>query len=165
MDLSWGMSLIESCRSKEDVRTVFQGLIETFSFASFTFLDSGDAYGADPYFLATVEQWQSTYVSNGFIHIDPYVAKARRFNMPFDCASIQVPAPRRGPKPHVGRLMEAASDFGLREGLIVPWHFRDELGRSRSSLCVLFWTEDPRAFYRVVAESRWEIQLLLICFM
>jgi LuxR family quorum sensing-dependent transcriptional regulator len=102
------------------------------------------------------------YRSNAFVHIDPYVAKARRFNIPFDWASMPMPLVRTGPKPRVARLMEAASDFGLREGLVVPFHFKDRSGHNLSSLCVLFWTDEVSEFYRVVDDHGFELHLLLI---
>ncbi|MDB5594432.1 MAG: LuxR family transcriptional regulator [Hyphomicrobiales bacterium] len=162
MKLHSAISNIEKCESVSEARELIQEIAENYGFSSFTILDSGNAYQAAPFYLGTVGDWEAVYRSNAFVHIDPFVSKARRVNIPFDWASMPMPHVRTGPKPRVARLMEAASDFSLREGLVVPFHFKDQSGHSMSSLCVLFWTEEVRKFYRVVHDCGFELHLLLI---
>lgn len=162
MKLHGEISDIENCESISEARERLQKIIENYGFSFFTILDSGNAYQAAPFYLGTAGNWEGVYRGNAFVHIDPFVAKARRFNIPFDWASMPMPLVRTGPKPRATRLMEAASDFGLREGFVVPFHFTDQSGRSLSNLCVMFWTDEVSKFYHVVADHGFELHLLLI---
>ena len=60
--------------------------------------------------------------------------------------------------------MDAAADFGLREGLVIPCHFKDELGRVHSVSSVLFWKDHLRPFAFVLKSKKAELHLLMIYF-
>lgn len=62
------------------------------------------------------------------------------------------------------RLIEAASDFGCTEGLVIPCHFGDRLGRDRSASSVFFWSGTLQRFEFLLSQKRRELHLLMIYF-
>jgi LuxR family transcriptional regulator, quorum-sensing system regulator BjaR1 len=157
---------IEAATDICGLKAAMQAAIENYGFAAFNFIDAGKAYEAVPlYFGTSGQRWETEYRDNGFLSIDPYIAKARRYNLPFDWRSIPLPQRRRGPKTGVARLMEAAWSHGFREGLVVPYHFRDEVGRHHSTVCVFHWKDAISEFERVLGLQRHQLHLLVIYFM
>lgn len=166
MMLDEAIGTIETAENIGALKMRMQRIAEKFGFVSYNFIDAGRAYQHVPYYFGTTGQrWENAYRDNDFVQVDPYVAKARRSNLPYDWRSIPVPALRRGPKPGARRLMEAAFDFGFREGLVVPYHFKDEIGRMHSTLCTFYWRDGVPDFERVTREMRHHIHLVVIYFM
>ncbi|MCU0731137.1 MAG: LuxR C-terminal-related transcriptional regulator [Hyphomonas sp.] len=164
--LDEAIASIEGATTIAGLKGAMQKAIERYGFASFNFIDAGKAYEEVPlYFGTTGERWESDYRGNNFVSIDPYIAKARRWNVPFDWKSIPLPPSRRGPKTGVMRLMDAAWSHGYREGLVVPYHFRDEVGRSHSTVCVFYWKDKVAEFERLLGLQRHQMHLLVIYFM
>jgi LuxR family transcriptional regulator, quorum-sensing system regulator BjaR1 len=164
--LDEGIASIEAATTIDGLKTAMQTVVENHGFASFNFIDAGKAYEEVPlYFGTTGPRWEQDYRGNNFVSIDPYIAKARRWNTPFDWKSIPQPPNRRGPKSGVMRLMDAAWSHGYREGLVVPYHFRDEVGRSHSTVCVFYWKDKVADFERVLGLQRHQLHLLVIYFM
>lgn len=166
MVLDEALLSIETAGTIDQLKIVMQRIAESYGFASFNFIDAGRAYSNTPFYFGTTgARWEQEYRGNNFVHIDPYIAKARRFNLPFDWQSIAIPKARRGPKSGVARLMDAASSHGFQEGLVVPHHFCDDIGRMHSTVCVFYWQDKPSAFTRFKEVHRHEMHLLVIYFM
>jgi LuxR family quorum sensing-dependent transcriptional regulator len=166
MVLDEALLAIESATTIDQLKTVMQRIAESYGFASFNFIDAGRAYSNLPFYFGTTgARWESEYRGNNFIHIDPYIAKARRFNLPFDWESIPFPKAKRGPKSGIARLMDAASAHGYQEGLVVPHHFCDDIGRVHSTVCVFYWQDKPSEFTRFKQVHRHQMHLLVIYFM
>jgi LuxR family transcriptional regulator, quorum-sensing system regulator BjaR1 len=166
MTLDEAIGDIESCASTAELRHAMQRIAENYGFASFNFLDAGRPHVETPFYFGTTgEAWERTYDSNRFVHIDPCVTRVRRTNVPFVWEeAIDLPQPRRGPKSPVKRLMDAAQDFGFAEGLVVPFHFRDRLGRLHSALSVFYWKDDLTKFRFLISGKRRELHLIAIYF-
>jgi DNA-binding CsgD family transcriptional regulator len=58
--------------------------------------------------------------------------------------------------------MEVAADHGYREGLIVPFHFSDAIGRIYSSLVVFFWSDPLKRFQFMIRLKHHELHILMI---
>jgi DNA-binding CsgD family transcriptional regulator len=58
--------------------------------------------------------------------------------------------------------MEAAKDHGFTEGLVIPYHFRDYLGRVNSSLGTFFWEDSISKFEFMISERKHELHLIMI---
>jgi DNA-binding CsgD family transcriptional regulator len=165
MTLDEAIGDIESCQSTDELRGAMQRIAENYGFASYNFLDAGRPHVETPFYFGTTgEAWERTYDSNRFVHIDPCVARVRRTNIPFVWEEVELPQTRRGPKSPVKRLMDAAHDFGFAEGLVIPFHFRDRLGRLHSALSVFYWKDDVRKFRFLIADKRRELHLITIYF-
>jgi DNA-binding CsgD family transcriptional regulator len=59
-------------------------------------------------------------------------------------------------------MMDAAREFGFKEGFVVPFHYRDRLGAIHSSSTVFFWEDEPRWFQKLYTCHRHELHLLMI---
>lgn len=166
MNLDEAIGALEAATNVAGLKERMQRIAESYGFASYNFIDAGRAYQHVPFFFGTTgESWEVTYRDNEFVQVDPYIAKARRWNLPYDWRSIPAPMSRRGPKSGVMRLMEAAFDFGYKEGLVVPYHFKDEIGRIHSTVCVFYWKDRVPAFEEMMSARRHQMHLLVIYFM
>jgi LuxR family transcriptional regulator, quorum-sensing system regulator BjaR1 len=166
MMLDEAIGSIEAATSIDGLTAAMQKATEKLGFASFNFIDAGKAYEEVPlYFGTSGRRWETEYRDNHFVSVDPYIAKARRYNLPFDWKSIPLPQTRRGPKTGVMRLMDAAWSHGYREGFVVPYHFRDMVGRSHSTVCVFYWKDAVADFERALGLRRHHLHLLVIYFM
>jgi DNA-binding CsgD family transcriptional regulator len=163
LEVSEAIDLVESCTSLDELRTTFQRLVGNYGFASFAYVDVGHPEIDDPFVLATTDPaWDQTYRSNGFLHVDPMIPLVRRTNVPFHWGEVALP-PRLGKrKPGAHKVMEAAHDHGLKEGLVVPFHFVDKLGRVNSASCVFFWKDAPSRFLFTLRHKKRELHLLMI---
>jgi LuxR family transcriptional regulator, quorum-sensing system regulator BjaR1 len=94
--------------------------------------------------------------------VDPCVHKVRKTNTPFTWGSIPLPAYNGRRKPGAIKLMEAAQDHGFTEGLVIPYHFRDYLGRMHSSLGAFFWEDRISKFKFMLTERKHELHLVMI---
>jgi DNA-binding CsgD family transcriptional regulator len=163
--LEEALAALESSESIEELRRTMQGIVEAHGFAAYDFVDAGSTHAREPFHFGTAErQWENEYIANNFLSVDPCIAKARRTNTPFVWADLAPGASRPGPRSPVRRLMDAAQDFGLQEGLVVPCHFRDELGRLHSVSSVFFWKDRLRPFKLVLSHRKAELHLLMIYF-
>jgi DNA-binding CsgD family transcriptional regulator len=143
------------------LKAKMQWVAESFGFAYFNFMDTGDPSRDVPFYLGTTPQtWQDVYISNGFADADPYLTKARRFNLPFFWGKLPDIPVSGGRKSNAGRLFDAVRDFRFSDGLIIPMHFNDALGRPTSALLVYFWTGRQSEFNRVYKDSRLEIHVV-----
>lgn len=166
MSLEAAVSAIEGCDTVDELNAELQRLVERAGFESYCFLDSGSAYAAQPYYTGTTQQaWTQTYADNNFINADACISRARRTNRPFTWSEVPLPERTGRHKPGAHKIMEAASDFGYREGFVIPFHFVDDRGAAHSSVCTLFWKEKPKDFSRVIAAHARKFHLLLLYYM
>lgn len=154
---------IEAADSINELSNILQRFIENKGFQSFSFIENELGSHTDPLILNTItQQWEDDYRSNDFVTVDPCLPVAQRTNTPFIWSELPQ-APRNGiRKPKALKLMEAASDHRLNEGLVIPFHFRDQQGVFHSSVCTLFWSSSIREFLKQIRLSKTELHLVLI---
>ena len=58
--------------------------------------------------------------------------------------------------------MEAARDFGVNEGLTIPVHYNDGLGRRYTSVCALFWKDSADCFYANLKHNSVQLHVILL---
>jgi len=157
------LSSIEGCHSVAEVSVVFQKIIEEYGFSSFGFMDASQPWEEDPLLVTTHSQkWIDTYRSENFLSTDPCLDAAKRTNVPFNWGSIKLPAFNGRRKPGALRTMEAARDFGVLEGLTIPVHYCDDLGRRYSSVCALFWKDKLTAFFQNLKFNRVQMHMIIL---
>lgn len=157
---------IEACTTLEGLKSKLQTIVEIYGFASFNFLDTGQPNVDVPlYFGTSGEAWEHEYLRNNFVHVDPCVSRARRTNTPFNWGSVPLPEYNGGRKPGAIKTLEAARDHGFTEGLVVPYHFADSMGRVHSSLVVFFWKDPVQRFKFLVSGKKYEMHLIMIYWM
>jgi len=165
MTLDEAIGDLEACENTSALKDAMQRIAENYGFASYNFLDAGRPHVETPFYFGTTgASWETTYAGNGFVHIDPCVARVRRTNVPFIWQDVDLPEARRGPKSPVRRLMDAAHDFGFSEGLVIPFHFRDKLGRFHSASSAFYWRDDLQKFKFLIGGKRHELHLIMIYF-
>ena len=161
-DIDRAIGVIEAAQSLEELKSALQHTIEDYGFASFAFLDVSHGGTDDPLVIATNDAgWDRTYRDEGFVHVDPCLAVARRCNVPFTWRTVPLPERRGKRLPGALRTMQAARDHGYRDGLVIPFHYADHLGRIYSSVCTFFWKE-PKAALSSCPALRRHLHLLLL---
>lgn len=154
---------IEGCQTLNELRDRLQRVVGHYGFASFNFLDVGNPQEDKPFYMGTVgRKWEDEYILNDFVHHDPMLALVRRINVPFTWSDVQLPKAVGRKMPDDLRVMNAAHDHGFKDGMVIPLHFRDPLGRPVSCLVVLFWKDRRRVFRRLIKEKKHEISLILL---
>jgi LuxR family transcriptional regulator, quorum-sensing system regulator BjaR1 len=157
------LNALEACRSVAEIRDVFQRIIENYGFSSFGFMDASHPWEDDPLLVSTHSTaWIDTYRSENFISTDPCLNAARRTNLPFHWGSIALPAVTGKRKPGAVRTMEAARDFGINEGLTIPVHYNDALGRRYTSVCALFWKDSLNSFFANLRCNSAQLHVILL---
>jgi DNA-binding CsgD family transcriptional regulator len=157
------ISSFEACQTLEELRGALQKIIEDYGFSSFNFLDAGQPHLDHAFYIGTVKtEWEQDYIRNNFVVVDPYIQKARKTNTPFIWNDIKLPAFAGRRKPGAIRLMEAVQDHGFTEGLVIPYHFRDHLGRTYSSSNVFLWKDPISKFKFMLTERKHELHLVMI---
>lgn len=163
MKLDDAISAIEACGYQAELNQTLQNIAEGFGFASYSFLDIGAPHLDEPFWTSTTGQdWEETYRSNQFIHVDAMIQSARRTNRPFRWGDVRLPEGGKRRKPGSVRVMHASRDYGFLEGLVIPLHFVDDRGVMCSSLCTLFWKDACQQFSRTVDEYSHRLHLILI---
>jgi DNA-binding CsgD family transcriptional regulator len=157
------LNALEACGSVVEIRAVFQRIIEDYGFSSFGFMDASHPWEDDPLLVSTHSAaWIDTYRSENFISTDPCLSAARRTNLPFHWGSVALPPVTGKRKPGAVRTMEAARDFGVNEGLTIPVHYNDVLGRRYTSVCALFWKDQINAFFANLKHNGVQLHVLLL---
>ena len=163
MQLDEALDVVEGCHTVETLRSALQRIIGDYGFASYAFVEISDPGAETPLLIATSDpRWNDAYRSNGFLHVDPVLPVVRRTNRPFTWADVVLPRRLGKRKSGALRTMEAARDHGLVEGLVVPFHTVDRIGRMHSASCVLFWKDRPALFARIPRRTRSELHVILI---
>lgn len=157
------LTALEACRSVDEVRDVFQRIIDSYGFSSFGFMDASHSWENNPLLVSTHStDWIDTYRAENFITCDPCLNVARRTNLPFHWGSIVLPAVTGKRKPGAVRTMETARDFGVKEGLTIPVHYNDALGRRCSSVCALFWKNPLNGFFASLRFNGVHLHIILL---
>jgi LuxR family quorum sensing-dependent transcriptional regulator len=165
-DLQGHLNAIEGCHSIDEVRIVFQRIIENYGFSTFGFMDASNPWEDDPLLVTTHHQkWIDTYRSENFLQTDPCLDTAKRTNVPFNWGTVKLPPVIGKRKPGAVRTMEAARDFGVLEGLTIPVHYCDDLGRRYSSVCALFWKDKLTAFFANLKFNKVQIHVVVLYMM
>lgn len=166
MTMDEAIGMIEDCGDVAELPGLLQGIIETWGFAAYCFLDIGKPHIDVPYYVGTTgSAWEIEYQHNGFIQVDEVIRKARRTNTPFRWSDTPLPKRLGQKKPGALKTMQAAADYGFKEGLVIPFHFVDGIGRVHSSLCSLIWTDSVAGFRQVTETSFQQLHLILIYWM
>lgn len=157
------LGALEACDSVAEIRKVFQRIIEDYGFSSFGFMDASHPWEDDPLLVSTHSaEWIDTYRSENFISSDPCLALARRTNLPFHWGGVPLPQVIGKRKPGAVKTMEAARDFGVNEGLTIPVHYNDALGRRYSSVCALFWKDSLNGFFANLRHNSVQLHVVLL---
>ncbi len=160
MDVKQLLHATTELDSVEALRQQMQSVIQNLGFESFTFVDTGDRVSRVPFYLGTAsDAWQTAYKDNDFVAVDPYIHMARRSNLPFVWGTLPKIASRGGRVAGAGRLFDAVRDFGYTDGLVIPLHFRDPLGRPASGLVSFIWTRTPREYAKMLQEHRIDLHI------
>lgn len=165
MRLGESIDAIETSATIEELGQRFQRIVETFGFANYTLIDVGTPGDEGRFLIPTRDQrWSDEYRSNRFVDIDPIVSQALRSNVPFAWSDVEMPRKMGVRKPAALKLMDAARDHGLQNGLVVPFHMVDGLGRTRALLCSFFWKDLRSRFFGLLKVHQTELHLLMIYF-
>jgi DNA-binding CsgD family transcriptional regulator len=163
MNIEEHLAAIEACQSIDEVRCTFQRIIENYGFSTFGFMDASKPWETAPLLVTThAPKWIDTYRSENFLETDPCLAAAKRTNLPFHWGSVALPPVVGKRKPGAVRTMEAARDFGVLEGLTIPVHYSDPLGRRYSSVCALFWKDKVTAFFTNLKFNRVQMHIVIL---
>lgn len=163
MNLDETIAGIESCGTLDELRSLLQKVVERFGFAAFNFVDAGQPHRDVPFHFGTVDgAWKEEYIRNNFVVVDPCLAEARKTNTPFTWGSVRLPAVRGRRKPGAVKTMEAARDHGFTEGLMIPHHFRDRIGRVHSSASTFFWKDSSSRLSFMLNHHKHELHLIMI---
>ena len=145
MRLEEAISAIESSDTMDELRASLHRVIQDYGFSGFAFVDAGRPDLDVPYYIGTYPPlWDGPLLQNDFVRSDP--ALARRGG-PYYAVSLGQPETPgtvgRKRAPEV-RTMDAAREYGFKEGFVVPFHHRDRLGAIHSSSTVFFWEDEQR---------------------
>lgn len=153
---------IRSETSLESLKMILKRLCQTWGFHGYTHLDTGHPEEKLPFHVTTARMdWVNHYVDAEFLPHDPILFEARRRNGAFTWTDIEIPKPRFGPKPKRLLVMDSARDFGFSDGLVVPHHSVDGLGRPRSALTVFFWNDRAPLLRPLMRDAAAEMKLLI----
>jgi LuxR family quorum sensing-dependent transcriptional regulator len=155
---------IETCNSIESLSATLHCVVQDMGFAAFGFVDAGRiGRGEKPFYIGTGgPKWEQEYVRNGFAAVDPCLKRARRTNTPFTWRSTRLPTPNGRRAPGALKTMWAAWDHGFRDGLVVPFHFRDAEGFFHSSSAVFFWKDPLDRFDLLLRERQHELHIIML---
>ena len=114
----------------DELRTSLHRIIQDYGFSGFAFVDAGRPELDLPYYIGTFPPaWERTYIQNDFVRSDPALARSRRTNTPFHWGSLKLPERQGRKRPPEVRTMDAAREYGFKEGFVVPFHYRDRTRR------------------------------------
>ena len=161
--LDEAIAAFDACANIEELRTSLQRIVVEEGFLSFAFVDTSLPGQSDPLVIATnPESWDREYRSNGFVHVDPMIPASRRTNTPFHWLSVGMPPQQGVRKPGALKTMEAARDHGFENGLVIPFHYVDPLGRMCWSVCTFFWRDKLKEFWPVFRRKRLFLHIVLL---
>ncbi|WP_127089064.1 LuxR C-terminal-related transcriptional regulator [Aquabacter cavernae] len=154
---------IEAGQSLSELKEILQNVAESCGYSAFSFVDAPRFGDAHPTVINTIKKgFDSDYRSEGLIAVDPMIPVMRRKNTPFTWGSVKLPARLVGRMPGAHRTMTVATDHGYREGLVIPVHYVDRLGRPYSSVVTFFWTDNVRSFARASDATRAFLHLIVL---
>jgi DNA-binding CsgD family transcriptional regulator len=154
---------IEAASTVEELTAVLQWVAEDCGFASYAFVDISLAGDQAPLVVTTNRRdWDQTYRQENFIEVDPAIGVARRSNTPFNWSSLPLPERKGRRIPGPLKTLFAAKDHGFNEGVVIPFHYVDHLGRPYSSVCTFFWTDPLSGFVNSFGVNKNWLHLVLI---
>lgn len=163
MDTDEVLAAIETADTTQALTALLQRFVEAHGFSGFSFMDAGVGLQSVPFFVGTSgAAWEETYRSNRFFQSDPCVDLARRTNRPFLWSDISLPAKAGGRKSGALKTMEAARDHEFTNGVTIPYHFTDHLGRVFSSSSVFFWKSRREELIALFSRPRLRHDLHLV---
>jgi DNA-binding CsgD family transcriptional regulator len=163
MDLEQAVAAVETCQTIEALKETLRRISEDYGFAAFNFLDTGASHLDAPFFTGTLSRaFLDDYIGNKLIHVDPCVFRARRSNVPFAWSDLAIPQYKGVRKSGAQKTMDCADDYGFRDGLVVPFHFSDHLGRVNSSVIAFFWSDESRKLQFLLSRKKHEISIVMI---
>jgi DNA-binding CsgD family transcriptional regulator len=157
------IAMIEAATSVAELRAILQTVSVSYGFSSYAFVDISNAGDEQPFVVMTNRaDWDETYRSNGFISVDPCLSQARRQMTPFCWSELSLPQQKGKKLPGALKTLRAAHDHGYREGIVIPFHYVDGIGRSFTSVCTFFWTDRIHEFMSIFRFNRANLHLILI---
>lgn len=165
MKLEADLAAVALTKTQDDLEALMARFVADRGFSSYCFVDSSNRHALEPYHINTDQAWAREYLLQGFVDVDPVLSRARRINLPFTWSDAVLPQRRAQIKPGAMLTMEAAADYGFTEGLVVPFHSVDDLGRLRSMLCSFFWREKPKEFQKMLLDVAPEMHIYVIYWM
>jgi len=163
MNVEAVLSEIERARSLADLLRLLDRVATDLGFACFNFIDAGRPDLDTPFWMGTTgARWEGEYLTNAFVHVDPVLRRVRRTNTPFFWSDLALPRAGRGRKCGARRTMEAARDHGFRDGLVVPFHVTDPIGRVHSACASFFWSDSRQRFRIVTGTAARDLHLVII---
>lgn len=154
---------IEAASSVAELQDILQKVVESCGFAAFSFVDQLHAGVSNLSVINSIKRaFDHDYRAEGLIAVDPILPVVRRSNTPFAWDSVPLP-PRLGRRiPGAMKTLHLAYDHGYRDGLVIPFHYVDSLGRPRSAVCTFFWSETQAEFTRSMDEHRAYLHMVLL---
>lgn len=154
---------IGAASSGAELQDILQKIVEGCGFAAFSFVDQLHAGVSNPSVINSIKgAFDRDYRTEGLIAVDPVLPVVRRSNTPFTWDSVPLP-PRLGRRiPGAMKTLHLAYDHGYRDGLVIPFHYVDSLGRPRSAVCTFFWSEAQAEFTRSMSEHRAYLHMVLL---
>ena len=154
---------IEAASSVPELQDILQMVAEGCGFAAFSFVDTLHAGVSNPSVINSIKRaFDHDYRAEGLLAVDPILSVVRRSNTPFTWGSVPLP-PRLGRRiPGAIKTLHLAYDHGYRDGLVIPFHYVDTLGRPRSSVCTFFWSEKEKEFIKCADEHRAYLHMILL---
>lgn len=142
---------------------MLQAFAEQYGFSSYAFVDADHQGMSNPYVVMTnPPAWDRDYRSEGFLDVDPVVQHAKRSNVPFTWDSVPLPEKKGVRVPKAIKLMNAAQDHGFTNGIVVPFHYVDHLGRTYSSVCTFFWKSKIAELKAIFSLDRHDLHIVVL---
>lgn len=165
MNLNLLIAEIESCEDVISLNETMHKIIGNFGFSAVNFLDAGQPDVDNPFTIGSIHpDWDREYRSNGFLHVDPVLPIVRRSNVAFLWSDVELPPAGKRRKPGALKLMEASQDHGFRDGLVIPFHYVDHIGRHQIASCVYFWSDRRSKLKFMLKFKKHDLHVLTIYF-
>lgn len=112
---------VENASSLEELTSWFAEAVEVFGVTHWAVAQVADSRVAGSLRVLTAQQpseWVTNYVRRHYHKVDPVVPELFRRSSPFMWGQLR----RSDEAPTVVRLFGEIKEFGIADGLIVPWH-------------------------------------------
>jgi DNA-binding CsgD family transcriptional regulator len=154
---------IDATMNIDGLRKILQQVAESCGFGAFSFVDAPRAGDLNPTVVNSIKSaFDADYRSERLLAVDPIIPVARRTNAPFTWGSVPLPARLGRRIPGAIKTFRVARDHGYKEGLVIPFHYVDDIGRPYSSVCTFFWTDERSDFQKSVHGIRSYLHMVLI---
>ena len=153
------VTAMANCRRTGDIQETMDVFVRSLGFAAMGYLDTRYDPGSArhrllPFFFTTARaDFISHYAEDRLFECDPVVLAGRTANLPFSWKSVTPPRGRSQSALAGRRVMDIARDYGYSNGLVIPVHGVDRLGRPTSAVTTLFWGEKEEDFGQSIAQA------------